>query len=306
MNCDSVSELIPLYYYGELPPDEEDHVEEHLHNCPDCARALERQTALAMALDRRHTELPALLLEECRADLMAAVAGGAPRSEKAKGPWTLFLEAMGATFSGLNRMRQPIGALALIAVGFFAARFTGGSPSPAPSSPNDQVFSTVRSIRPDNSGRVQIDFDETRRRTVTGSLEEPDVQKLVLAAAREENPAVRVESVDLLKNRGASGAFRDPLINALLHDSNSGVRMKALEGLKPFAGDAEVRKAFTQVLVSDDNPALRMQVVDLLVAQADDSMVGMMQGVVQKEDNDYIRLKLEKALKDMNASIGTF
>jgi hypothetical protein len=27
---------------------------------------------------------------------------------------------------------------------------------------------------------------------------------------------------------------------------------------------------------------------------------------VQKEDNNYVRLKCEKALKDMNASIGTF
>ena len=306
MTCASVSELIPLYYYGELPPDEEDRVEEHLHACPECARALERQTSLALALDRRQTDLPPVLLDECRADLMAAIAGGAPRREKARGPWSLFLEALGTTFSGLTRMRQPIGALALVAIGFFASRFVGGSPSPTSASPSDQVFATIRSIRPDSSGRVQIDFDETRRRTLTGSLEEPDVQKLVLAAAREENPAVRVESVDLLKNRAGSGAFRDPLINALLHDSNAGVRMKALEGLKPLAGDAEVRKAFTQVLMADDNPALRMQVVDLLVAQRDDSMVGMMQGVVQKEDNNYIRLKLEKALKDMNASIGTF
>jgi hypothetical protein len=305
MTCASVSELIPLYYYGELPPDEEDQVEEHLHACAECTRSLDRQTSLAVALDRRQTEVPPALLDDCRADLMAAIAGGAPRREKAKGPWALFLEALGGTFTGLTRMRQPVGALALVAIGFFASRFTGGSPTPA-SSPNDQVFATIRSIRPDNSGRVQIDFDETRRRTVTGSLEEPDVQKLVLAAAREENPAVRVESVDLLKNRSGSGAFRDPLINALLHDSNSGVRMKALEGLKSLAGDPEVRKAFTQVLVADDNPALRMQVVDLLVAQRDDSMVGMMQGVVQKEDNNYIRLKLEQALKDMNASIGTF
>jgi len=46
--------------------------------------------------------------------------------------------------------------------------------------------------------------------------------------------------------------------------------------------------------------------VDLLVSHRDDSMVSVLQDVVQKEDNNYIRLKLEKALKDMNASIGTF
>jgi hypothetical protein len=49
-----------------------------------------------------------------------------------------------------------------------------------------------------------------------------------------------------------------------------------------------------------------MQAVDVLVAHRDGSMVGVLQDVVQREDNDYIRRKLEQALKDMNASVGTF
>src|SRR5258707_807243 len=96
------------------------------------------------------------------------------------------------------------------------------------------------------------------------------------------------------------------LINAIGQDTNPGVRLKALEGLKPLAGDPEVRKALSRVLLSDDNAAVRMQVVDLLVAHRDDYMVGLLQGLVQKESNDSVRLKLEKALKDMNASVGTF
>jgi hypothetical protein len=60
------------------------------------------------------------------------------------------------------------------------------------------------------------------------------------------------------------------------------------------------------VLLTDDNPAVRMQVIDLLVEHRDNAMVGVLQNVVQKEDNNYVRLKCEKALKDLNASIGTF
>ncbi len=33
MTCDSVSKLIPLYFYAELTPDDEDRVEQHLHEC---------------------------------------------------------------------------------------------------------------------------------------------------------------------------------------------------------------------------------------------------------------------------------
>jgi HEAT repeat protein len=172
--------------------------------------------------------------------------------------------------------------------------------------PSDDVFATVRSVRPDPSGQVQIAYDETRRRVLSGRPDDQAIQKLLLAAAHEENASVRVESMNLLKERTGSSEVRDALLNALAHDPNDGVRLKALEGLKPLVGDADVRKTLSQVLLTDTNPAVRMQVVDLLVSYRDDSVVGVLQGLVQREDNNYVRLKLEKALKDMNASIGTF
>jgi hypothetical protein len=309
MTCDSVSKLIPLYFYGELPPDEEDRVEQHLDECPECSRLVDRQRTLAVALDRRTAIPPPALLDDCRADLMAAIHGGAPRLEKAgKGPWALFLVALGSSFSGLIRLVRPLGVFALVALGFLAARFTISTPSgPAASgAPSEEVFATVRSVQPDTAGRVQIAFDETRRRTLSGNMDNPNIQKLLRAAAQEQNPAVRVESVGLLKDQAGSSEVRDILLNAVVHDPNAGVRLKALEGLKALSADAAVRKTLAQVLLSDENAAIRMQVVDMLVAHRDGSTVGVLQGVVQKEDNGTIRLKLEKALKDMNASIGTF
>ena len=316
MICDSISKLIPLYYYGELTPDEEERVEEHTHGCPACTRELARQRALAAALDRRQIVAPEILLENCRSDLMAAIQGGAPRVEPSlKGAWRLFLDAMraslirvlsrvpsGAPLRGIARLRQPLAALALVAIGFFAARLIDTA---APSA-TDDVYSTVRSVQPDHAGGVAISLDETRRKVVKGSMNDGNIQRLLLAAARDDNPAVRVESVDLLRSQSGSTEVRDALLNVLSQDPNAGVRLKALEGLKPLAGDAEVRNTLRRVLLADDNVAVRMLVIDLLVAHRDDNMVGMMQGLVQKENNNSVRLKLEKALRDMNASIGTF
>jgi hypothetical protein len=319
MNCDSILKLLPLYYYGELTPDEEERVEEHTHGCPACARELAQQRALAAALDRRKLVAAPALLEDCRSDLMAAIQGGAPRAARTvKGPWRLFLDAMAASFSGaplsgIARLRLPIGALALIGIGFFGARLmpTGapsgtGAPLGSVTAPTDEVYSTVRSVQPDNLGGVAISLDETRRKVVTGHMTDPNVQRILLAAVHEDNPAVRVESVDLLRSQSGSTEVRDALLNVLLQDTNSGVRLKALEGLKPLAGDSEVRKALRRVLLADDNVAVRMLVIDLLVANRDDNMVGMMQGLVQQENNNSVRLKLEKALRDMNASPGRF
>jgi hypothetical protein len=314
MTCDSAANLIALYHYGELAPAEEDLLETHLAGCAACAADLEKQRKIAAALDQRTVETSPSLLEDCRADLMAAVAGGAPRSAPQKGPWTLFLEAMASTFGGLGRLRQPLGATALVALGFMAAKIAPGTlPGlsshrgvTAASLGGDDVFSTVRSVQPDSNGRVQIAFDETHRRVVEGRMSDETIQRLLLAAAREQDSAVRVESVDVLKSNPESTEVRDALLNAVAHDPNPGVRLKALEGLKPLAGDPQVRRTLAQVLLTDDNAHMRMEVADLLSAHPDDSLVGMLQSALQREDNDYVRLKVEKALKEMNASIGTF
>lgn len=321
MNCEAAGKLIPLYFYGELEPEEEDRLEAHLHECAACARQMETERAMAAALDRRRAVPPPMLLEDCRLDLMAAIQGGAPRAVRTpKGPWTLFLEAIGFTFNGFARYRQPVSAVALVAIGFFAARYTGagmgnfaitpsGGRAPVATSASfspDDVFSTVRSVQPDAGGRVQIAFDETRRRVISGNVSDPNIQRFLVAASSEENPAVRVESVGLLRSGVDSSEVRDALLNALAHDGNAEVRLKALEGLKALAGDPSVRKTLAQVLLADDNSAVRMQAIDLLVSRRDDSMVGVLQNLVQKDGNSAVRLKCEKALKDMNASLGTF
>jgi hypothetical protein len=306
MNCDSVSKLIPLYFYGEVTPEEEDQVDQHLHECAACAAELETQRAIAGALDQRRAEFPPLLLEECRDDLMAAIAGGAPRQLKtAKGPWTLFLEALSSTFSSAGRAWQVVAALLLFSLGYAAAHYSG-STAPQIAGAPDNMHYNVRAVNAGADGQVRLTLDETRRREVTGRVEDPNIQQYILAGSRDEDAAVRVESVGLLKGRVDQPQVLDSLLNALAGDPNDGVRLRALDALKPLAGDARVAKTLSQVLLSDVNPAVRMQVIDLMVTRRDDSTVGVLQNLMRREDNNGVRLKASKVLKDLNASIGTF
>jgi HEAT repeat protein len=299
-SCDAVLEAVPLYFYGELAPPEEDQVEDHLHKCPSCAREMERQRALAAALSARQMEPPVAFLAECRAGLMAAIGSPVPASAPNPGPWRLFLQAVAHSFASLELLRVPVGAAALVAVGFIAARMT------TQTAPVDPVFHTVRSIQPDGSGRVQISLDETQRRVVTGRPDDQNIQQLLVAAAGGDNASARLESVGVLKDRPESSPVRDALLNAVAHDPNAAVRLAALEGLKRLAGEPDVRKTLAHVLLTDEDPAVRIQVVDLLVAQHDDALTGVLQNLVEKDNNNYVRMKSQQALKAINASIGTF
>jgi anti-sigma factor RsiW len=319
MNCESVSKLIPLYYYGELPPDDEERLEQHLDACAACARHAESQRAVHTALDRREMQPSAALLAECRHDLMRAIyRNEAPvlhRPALASAPPPNRLrEIFAAWMPSLGPWRMPLGASALLALGFVTARLTapGGAIGPFnAASLTPEVISSVRSVQPaagaGRSGEVQIVLDETRRRVVSGRLNDSNIQRLMLTAAHDENnPGVRWESVDLLKSQSDSSPVRALLLNRVVEDPNPGVRMKALEGLKAYTSDPEVRKVLAEVLLHDEYPGVRIGAVDALTAHTDDNMVGVLQSVVQKEDNGYVRSRCVKALKDMNASVGTF
>jgi hypothetical protein len=302
---------IPFYFYGEVAPEVEDAIEEHLGACAPCREEWERQKALASALDRHELAPPPELLAGCRHDLARAIyREESPEVRRsASDPWGLFREAFSSLWRPGIRFRQPVGAVALIALGFFAARFTGTWPAGASLAgfTPDAMVSSIRSVQPDNAGSVQISLDETRRRVVSGRLDDRNIQRLLMAAAREQdNPGVRVESVELLKDRGSSAAVRGVLLEAVTHDPNPGVRLKALEGLKSFAADAEVRKTLAQVLLKDQNAGVRIQAIDLLIANRDAATVSTLQTLIGKEDNNYIRMRCQNALRNMNASVGTF
>ena len=310
MNCDSVAKALPLYYYGELAGEVEEGVEDHLQSCAACQAALERQRALAAALDSHALTADSALLAECRHDLARAIyREEAPDARRrASDPWGLFREAFHSLWHPGIRFAQPAGALALLAIGFFAARFIPGfSGANFAGLGPDSIVSSIRSVQPDNTGRVQISLDETRRRVVSGRLDDQNIRRLLLAAAREQdNPGVRVESVGLLKDQCTFAETRGVLLEAVLHDPNPGVRMKALEGLKSFSTDPEVRRTLAQVLLKDQNAGVRIQVIDLLIARQDAATIGVLQTLIGKEDNGYVRMRCQNALRDMNASVGTF
>jgi hypothetical protein len=302
MTCEKVRSDLALLLYGELSFDREEALEQHLETCGECRAALERERALHAALDLTDVEPPAGLLAACRRDLFAQVESGrAAQSWKQRwfgwlGGWT------GAAWL------RPAGAVALLAVGFISARLIPVSSTTAGSAGAPDVVATrVRYVEPQANGRVQIVLEETRQRRVAGALNDERVRDLLMAAAQDPaDPGLRVDSVELLTRQSQAAEVRTALLAALRGDPNPGVRLKALDALKPHAGDPAVRRVLSHVLLNDDNAGIRTQAVDLLVQHREQDMVGVFQELMRREENDYIRLRTQRVLREMNASVDTF
>jgi len=302
MNCDEVVRQLPMYGYGEISAEIEEQIEAHLAECTSCKEELARYRGFLDVLDERADASAPGLLTTCRADLRRQI-----NTEAARGHGWGWLESLRG-FSQLHiPFRIPVGAMALLAIGYFGARFTPEKFGGIRAGLTQPMFSNVQSVEPGESGRVEIAVDEVQRRVVSGTLQDPRIQALLLSAVREEtNPGVRVESIGMLKDSADSEVVRKALTDAVSHDPNAGVRLKALEGLKQYAGDATVRTTLANVLLKDDNAGVRGQAIDLLTAHHDDSIVGVLQDVMRKEDDSYIRARCRNLLEAMRASVGTY
>ena len=306
MKCDEAAKVLPLFLYGELSFDAEDQFETHLETCAACRQLLEGQRSWMKALDEIELEPSADLLIASRHKLRETLAGAAGRRGTF---WDRLRENFTIRLGPVPTVFQPVGALALVLMGFLGARMippgVGGRFDVA--GLTEPVASRVKYVEQEGAGQVQIVLEETRQRTLTGKLEDQAIQRLLLGAAKDPaDPGLRVESVSLLRTSPESSAVRNALLYALQHDVNSGVRLKALQGLKASATDPEVRQSLSQVLLTDKNPGVRTQVIDLLIQKKEHRMVGVLQELMRKEDNGYVRLRCQKALHDMNASVETY
>ena len=310
MSCDSIKDQLFLLLYGELPFAEEELVEQHLQSCAGCSAEFERQKKLSAALSAHALDVPGDLLERCRRDLRFKTASAASARQaqhgflwRARQALSLLFGPSTGSFSHASYWR-PAGAVALLLVGFFAARITAPR---APEAPSEPVATRTRYIQPGSNGRLQIVVDETRQKVLTGGLDDERVLRALLTAARDpEDPGLRGESIELLKSRASSPEVRGALVFALRHDPNAGVRSRALEALRAYSTEPESRRALVDVLLADNNPGVRTQAVDLLTQQKDISVVPAFQRSLEREDNSYVRLRLQTALRAMNASMETF
>lgn len=316
---DDLRDRISLYLYNELGDEEREALETELESNPELLRAVESERRFLQTLSQRtDRDASHALLVECRHDLMRSVyrLGNQPQTRWDVGAW---LARLPASFQSLRVAWQPTAALALLVVGFFAGRNTdslpqfGGSlsqrqPATEASLISSAALRDIQSVQVDpENGNIEIVLEEVTRRTIRGSSQDPNIRSLLISTVQEyPNSGVRIESLDALTPRASDREVRQALLATMIDDDNAGVRLKALEALKPQHADPEVRQGLVRILQQDDNPGMRVQAIELLTENPDRELVGVLQGLVEQESNNYVRLRMLRTLHDLNASVDRF
>ena len=306
MNCPWVKKQITLYLYNELDDPDRIEVEQHLERCAACAAEVAQERRLHQVLSARPA--PAVdptTLAECRLRLSEAVEAR-PRS---RFEWSWLWAAL----AGLQPSLQPTVALLLVAAGFAAGFLLSGPgrslpPLLGPSNPAVDEFSVanisrIHSINTRPEGHLEIVFDTTRRRVLSGAPEDPQLRELLVYAARDySNAGIRLDSIELLKDRTEDDAIRSALVSAVRTDRNPGVRLKALQALKGSETSDELKQALLEVVRGDDNPGVRIEAIEQLARFRDGSTVPLLQQLAAGDPNNYVRMRSASTLREMNAS----
>jgi hypothetical protein len=206
---------------------------------------------------------------------------------------------------------SPALAAVLLMMGFVGgavATFTTtqrGTPSTVTTQPQTtqadvMPIAAIKGITQDPStNKVQITYDQLVPAKAEGSIDDPNIQRLLLVASRNNlNSGVRMDSVDVLTKNPDNDRVREALIFALRYDKNPGVRLKALEGLKDYVKrDRRVRDVMLEALVRDENSGVRVEAIKALQAvMADTSVRATLQELADRDKNKYIRYESQRAL----------
>lgn len=302
MNCEYFKQNVVLLVYDELADDVLFEMRQHAERCPACNQELESAQQFRADVN----VVPVLeptpnLLTASRLRLQEALE----TAEQPRGlrRWI---------FDPVDWLRQirfsPALAAAILIVGFAGGLLTAFKVStpPIPGVRIDQnteaSIAGIRDITQDpNTNTVQINYDKLLPASTQGSIDNPDIEKLLLYAARNQNPGVRVESVSILSRKCHDAQIRESIMRALLEDRNPGVRLQALDGLEQYVKeDIQVRNAVIQALLNDANPGVRTEALRLLQPlKADSAVRNAFEQLAKRDGNHYIRSESERTLASL-------
>jgi anti-sigma factor RsiW len=305
MKCEWVQQNVVLYVYDELPDDARHELEQHVARCQDCAAEVESTRKFRGEFTQFPVQDPSpSFLAASRMRLQEAL-----ESAEQGGWWSRLV------FDPVNWLNQVRFAPALAAA-IFIVGFAGGigatykivkgpveppvTPGGTPTQASISGISSVSQVPGTN--QVTVKYDTVSPQEAHGPLSDPNIQQLLLYAARNNfNAGVRMDSVDLLTQQPTNAHVREALLYALRYDSNTGIRLKALDALGPYVkDDVQVRDTVLESLMSDANPGVRIEALRLLQPVRGDSSVRIvLERLAAKDENRYIRSQARTLIGQM-------
>lgn len=315
MTKEEYKQLLVLSIYGELTEEEEILLETYMKKHPEVKKEIMQLERMKEKISEHTTsEIHDELLDEARQNLRRKI-----RSQRTKSVW--WERIFHWNILAKPQFRFAAAGLFLFALGMTTSQLVCNSSGIAHQTefqvveneehalPQDLTIANVQFVDGDaTDGEVEFRFEATRPMHMKGKIDNPEIQKiLTYALLNEENPGVRISSVNLIAQQSEKGVtidedIKEALIESMKKDRNPGVRREALRVLVQNQIDTDIRIALLYVLVHDKNTGMRVAAINALDkakqrgAHFDSSVVSSLKNYITKENNSYVRTKTENLI----------
>lgn len=307
MHCKELDENLSLYLYDELPAEQGAACEAHLAACARCQTVFDEARRLNHLLSERPSREPTPeLLVQCRQALDDAL-------ERQHHGWQGLLRSWWSVPPS-----RAVAALTLLVFGFSLGwtlhpRNTAVLPASKGVALSSFVgddlgnlrIRSISQVAPDpQTGGVRITMDAERRVTLEGSLDDPHIRQVLIYAVKGyDNPGIRRDTLDALRERSTNPSVREALLYAVRKDSNPGVRLEALKAVRGMKYGGDVHQALIDALEHETNPGVRVAAINEVVRHAiekdDEEALPMLKQWAAKDPNRYVRMKCLSAVREL-------
>jgi anti-sigma factor RsiW len=277
MKCERVAELLPDYLQGGLGHDLDDQVEDHLEQCAHCAA----EVALWKDLATLPVEQPSPALRSRFHAMLSAYGEG--RGEKAQPEARRESHGILAGWLAGSWLRPAsvafAGALAMLAIGFFAGR------------------STVVPVNPPQNSNQVAQLTEMRDELTNMR------QLVVLSMLQEQSATERMQGVSWsTQDTQSDPKILSALLHTLRYDTNVDVRLAALDALSRHGNQAEVRSGLLEALPTQQSPLVQVAMIDLMVELHDTNAIPQLKKFEGDNDlNPSVRERATWAIQHLNS-----
>ena len=308
------TELILLYLYGELLPEEKTAFEKELGENKLLKEEYEREKELhELYSQRTGTEVSDAVLFESRRRLRETLNADFSDSSRSG--------AVNGGIIGFQFGNSPklAGAIAMLIVGIVIGKAVNSDIDFS----NGLLITDITAFQSSDisvdllgtkgleiadlniyeydskSGEIILTVDAVSSMGIKGNIKNLKIQKLLAAALQSDlGPSIRLKTVNLLRANRYEKKINEALIYALKNDANPGVRLKAAETLTVAHLDRAVMEAFLQALSRDVNSGVRMQAIQALKKFNDKEVTEMLKDKMVSDENEYIRFLLKEHFSD--------
>ena len=269
MNCERISELLPDYLQGCLPPEQAKLVEQHIEHCAECLE----DVAIWKKLSVLPVEQPSpagrqrfdAMLEAYRSGREERLPAGGPSPERRVSFWDAF-----------RWLPSPAGAVAWS----FAVLALG-------------AYLGMHVNRPDTHAQeIAVMHSELANMR----------QMVALSMLQQQSASGRLEGVTWTRGED----HLDPqVLAALLHtlrfDASVDVRLAALDALSRHSTQPQVRNSVVDSLSEQQSPLVQVALIDQLVEWRDRQAAQPLQKLRQDPKlNPTVRQRADWAISQLN------